>query len=130
MPGIRRRLRLVATVWLVLQFALLASAPASLCSAPRADAEPSAMAACTCAHGEGPMMCPMHHARTVPDSRSCSCRAARDPLTAVLAALCGPAAVLTRVLLPAEPAAGASGPLAAHVPLQAVVVPDPRPPRA
>lgn len=94
MLWMRPQLARIAGGWLVFHLCLLISIPTIVCSTMSAS---TVGAECTCDHGDG-QMCPMHHTRSsskvTAGSHSCSCRSTSDPLTALVASLTGPAAVL------------------------------------
>ncbi len=127
MQGMRRRLTRFAGSWLVLQLTLVSAAPVALCGGVSSNA---ASVQCTCSHGDG-AECPMHHAASSDDSRSCSCRGTADDGIAVVAALIGETGVLGRPTRVTGPSVGAPAPQEAPAcPLDLSLVPDPPPPRA
>lgn len=94
MRWLRPKLTRIAGGWLVLHVCLLVSIPTELCWLTSSD---TSGAACACDHGDG-QTCPMHRSQSsydgaAPDSWSCTCRSASDPL-AIATSLLSPAAVL------------------------------------
>jgi len=127
MPRIRRRLSRFAGGWLVLQLALMSSAPVVLCVG-MSSGMPTVE--CTCSHGDD-VVCPMHHATPKRDPKSCSCRSTTDDGIAVIASLFGGTAVLTTPTRTAAPSLSATlSQRALTHPLDLFPVPDAPPPRA
>jgi hypothetical protein len=89
MRRLRQHFSWIVTAWLLCQASVAVLVPASLCARDIVGAQQ----ACTCSHNDG-QECPMHHTRSKSPA-SCSCRSSNDGLTATLASLFGPAAVLT-----------------------------------
>jgi len=121
---LRRRLGLVAAVWLIFRTATIAIGPAELGAATFFGSTPD----CTCAHGGG-ATCPMHHP-AAPDRHRCTMRGAPAiDVVALTSLLSADGCVAALPAVPRDPSPVINVRLSPSNLRSRLVPPDPRPPR-
>lgn len=121
---LRRRLGLVAAVWLIGRLATVAIGPAEI-GITTLDASSD----CTCAHGAS-ATCPMHHP-AAPDRHTCAMRGT-SPIdgVALTALLSADGCLSAGPVVPRDAPLVVNARVSSSNPRARCVPPDPRPPRA